>query len=488
MEEIVYYNSEGHGDDKNAAQVNAFATSIHTQSHNYAFRQSSSYPHGSVITGTSAGDRVFVASRGKALINVYTWGKESPDQRIPIPEQLTSLTLCPNSPNVYNEEYDVENDSNFPKFRLPYLLVGGGLSGKIYVWELNSGLLLCVKEAHYQSVNVLKTTSDGSYLVSGGKDARVLIWKIIDLISFVKDDDKVIKPVQIISDNTLEITDIFINNSIHQDSKIYTVSRDSTIRVYETTNFQLISTFIVGQQVESIVVDSADRAIYLGLNNGNIRQINIYEPNPATNVLEAKGGYGKVITLSEDHQLTNTLTHHSPNPVTSLGLSLDGSLLVSGDSSGKITISDVLSKQIVKELKELNSKITNIEVFSTHKNALNQTIDKTSKAIPPFKRVISNKNPKEQDVVFQVGEDQEEQLFNIEEHLNRVSKESLYFQNLNGVNSEVVFANDQQSNNGSNSNDGELVQELQEKVTKLTKAYTDIRKLYEDLYSEHTNQ
>lgn len=481
MEEVVFYNSEGFGDDKNGAQVNGIASSIHSQSHNVAFRQSSSYPHGAVITGTNPGDRVFVASRGKALINVYTWGKESPDQRIPVPEQLTGLTLCSNNQELYTEDFEIEDETNLPKFRLPYLLIGGGLSGKIYVWELNSGLLLNVKEAHYQSITTLKTTNDGSYLVTAGKDARVLIWKITDLVSFVKDDDHVIKPVHIISDNTLEVTDLFINNSIHQDSKLYTVSKDCTIRIYSIFKFQLLSTFIIGQQIESINVDSADRSIYVGLSNGNIRQINIYEPNPSTNILEAKGGYGKVISLSEDHQLTNTFTHHSPNPVTSLAISLDGSLLISGDASGKVVISDVVSKQVVKELKELGSKITNIQVINTYKTGVNQIIEKTQKAIPQFKRIISNKVPKEQDVVYQIGEDDEEKLFDIDEHLNRVAQESFELENLSNVNSEVII-----SSNDSSSGSNARVEELETKVTKITKAYTDLRKMYEDLYSEHT--
>lgn len=478
MEEIVFYNSEGFSNDKSGAQVNGIATSIHSQSHNLAFRQSASYPHGSVITGTTPGDRVFVASKGKALLNVYTWGKESPDQRIPVPEQLTSLVLCPNSQEIYTEEFDIEDDSNFPKFRIPYLLIGGGASGKIYVWELNSGLLLNVKEAHYQSVSALKTTNDGSFLVSAGKDARVLIWKITDLVSFVKDDDSIVRPFHVISDNTLEVTDIFINNSIYQDTKLYTVSKDSTIRVYDILKFQLISTFTIGQQIESITVDSADRAIYIGLSNGNIRQINLYEPNPATNILEAKGGYGKVITLSEDHQLTNTLTHHSPHPVTSLCLSLDGSLLISGDSSGKVTVSDVVSKQVVKELKELGSSITDIKVLNVYKSVGNQVVEKTNKAIPQFKRVISNRNPKEQDVVYQIGEKDDEKLFSIEEHLDRVAQEALEFENLSNIKSEVVI-------NDTTDSTAE-VQNLQDKVTKVTKAYTDLRKMYEDLYSEHT--
>lgn len=71
-------------------------------------------------------------------------------------------------------------------------------------------------------------------------------------------------------------------------------------------------------------------------------------------------------------------------------------------------------------------------------------------------------------------------LFDIDAHLDRVAQEALQFENLTTINSEVVMTD---AYDGSSS---EKVQELEGKVTKATKAYTDLRKMYEDLYSEHT--
>jgi pre-rRNA-processing protein IPI3 len=481
MEEIVFYSSEGVPDDKQGSLSLAVATTLHSQTQTLAFRQASCYNNGSAITGNKQGDRIFVAAKGKALINVYTWGKESPDQRIPVPEQLTCLTLCPNVTDPSSDEFlDFEDEQDkLPKFRLPYLLIGGGISGRLYVWELNSGLLLNVKEAHYQMPTVMKVTSDGSYLVTAGRDSRVIIWKISDLVQLHKDNEVVIKPVQVISDHTLEVTDLFLNNNIHTDTKLYTVSRDSTIRIYSLTTFQLLTTFVINGQIESLVVDQADRALYVGLQDGNIRQINLYEPNKATNVLEAQGGYGKTLTLQPDHELKQTITYHEGHAVTQLELSLDGSQLISGDSKGRVAVIDLVSKQVVRELKEVNGSITNLTIMNTFQSSEDQNIEKNSRAIPQFKRVITSGEPKEQDILFQTGEAEDAKLFDVDQYLERVSSEALFFENFTNVNSEVILRD---------SDDGkdQKIKELEDKVGKVTKAYTDIRAMYEELYAQHT--
>ena len=48
--------------------------------------------------------------------------------------------------------------------------------------QVYTGHLVAVVRHHYQAVNVLKFTDDGTYLLSGGADARVLVWKFSRLI------------------------------------------------------------------------------------------------------------------------------------------------------------------------------------------------------------------------------------------------------------------------------------------------------------------
>ena len=50
-----------------------------------------------------------------------------------------------------------------------------------YMWlcmQVCTGRLLAVVCQHYQPVNVLRVTDDGTYLISGGADARVIVWRL----------------------------------------------------------------------------------------------------------------------------------------------------------------------------------------------------------------------------------------------------------------------------------------------------------------------
>ena len=50
-------------------------------------------------------------------------------------------------------------------------VVGGTVAGNLYVWETVTGALLCVTEAHFKSVRVVRFTDCGTHIVSGGEDA-----------------------------------------------------------------------------------------------------------------------------------------------------------------------------------------------------------------------------------------------------------------------------------------------------------------------------
>lgn len=58
------------------------------------------------------------------------------------------------------------------------LCAGGTAQGRIYLWELASGIMCHSWEAHYRAVSVLRFTPDGNALVSGSEDAGVSVWSI----------------------------------------------------------------------------------------------------------------------------------------------------------------------------------------------------------------------------------------------------------------------------------------------------------------------
>lgn len=59
----------------------------------------------------------------------------------------------------------------------------GTATGKLMLWEVGSGKLLAVLEkAHYRGVSALRFTDDGAFLLSGGDDAMVHVWRLSSLL------------------------------------------------------------------------------------------------------------------------------------------------------------------------------------------------------------------------------------------------------------------------------------------------------------------
>ncbi len=515
MDEVVFYIGEGDPNDKHSQESYGYITSIHTSKQYSTFRQANSFKNGTVLTGIGSGERIFCCVPNKALINVYSFGKESIDQRIPVPEALTCLNLINHPISSINNKDDDElyNKSNY---RVPWLLVGGSKSGKLYIWELNSGNLLCVKEAHYQGITVIKSSKCGTFLITGGEDARCIIWNLHELISIYNDksdkndsnNNNIVKPYWQITDNTLPLTDLILNDvEILNDLKLYTTSKDNTVRIYDIMTKSLLTTFILPDSVECITKDPSNRALYVGLSNGLIRTIPLYQINPHTSVLESIGGMNKIITLDQDPNLKNTFVPHQQQQqqnegkqilVTKLEISLDGTNIISGDSQGRVFVSDIVTKQVVKSFNACNSSISFIAVdtvpngfdlsindttTTTTKN--NNNKDKKHRMIPNFKRVLASTNPEDHQLMLDIPgkiqtSNNKKNDDDFENWLNNKQMEELEFKNLSNINSTV-----KKVENGSSSNNNDNNKELEDKLQKVSQAYTELRSKHEELIKEH---
>lgn len=459
VEEGVFYISEGSATDKSQQGSVGLSLSLHTSSSFQAFRQCSSHRHGfTFINGFQ--DKLVVASPNKALILVYSPGKELPDQRIPIPEELVSLTSCthPQDPNR------------------PWLLAGGSKSGKLYIWELGSGLLLQVRDLHYQAVSVLRFSHDGAFIVSGSLDSRILVWKTFDLISSLDQDTKTLKPYATFTDHTLAINDIVITKGQLTDIKLYSCSDDSTVRCYHLHTKSLVTTFVAPEPVRSLCIDSAERMVFAGYSSGLIRQIPLYIVDPLSRTLEKVGGNSKIITIAEDPELKYTFLHHRGSAVTSMLLSIDSSCLCSGDALGNVYASDIVTRQVLKKFKELNFGIAGVLTFLKDSNTSADPY-----TLPVLKRVIAGEKELDKHEILKHNNwKPSSESFDLKSFINQAKQEEIEFLNLSQVDSQVSTVTVT-----TNNDDKKRIEELEEQLLVLNKGYADLRKVHQELYSEH---
>ncbi|CAL9738537.1 pre-rRNA-processing protein Ipi3p [Monosporozyma servazzii] len=493
---------------------------------------------------------LFVAQAKKALINVYNIAgahkRESIEQRLPIPEAVNCLEVVNNSNGV-----NVNGSSHtLGHFNLPYLLLASTASGKLYIWELNSGLLLNVKPmAHYQTITKIQSILNGKYIVTSGKDSRVIIWQTVDLVTMEEP-----KPVAIIHDHTLPVTDFQVSNATGENlvvsgAKLFTVSDDCTVRCYNlamnptngvgkngsgsATNDQqlgptLIATFTLPFGIESLALDPADRALYLGTKEGCYALPLYYKlnGNQVVNLLQpSSDNKGKLYSLI-DSVLANESERNSlytmgqlivtkvlDCDVSVLNITMDGTTLLIGDKLGKVSVTEIYSRQILKTLQPLstsqeahggvtniitycytadsNDKLSSMLTNSHHGNAAVQKI-------PTLQRSIYDKRQQNDyhDIWYQIGQEIEDETTGI---INPLTNSTGYMSQLSQQ--ETVFATSKDhyshtsivkvaetpvetSDNAAVVETDEMAQ-LKEQVKSLTSAYTELRTLHEKLYEDH---
>lgn len=503
MDELIYYNAAGKPEDKKNLTSFSYLSSLHTTKIYHQYRQSPSSSNASVNLSIGNGSHLLVALPDKPILHVYLYGKESPEQIIPLPEILTSLTCY--------------RDDNF---ETPTLLLGGSISGRLYIWSLNSGLLLNVKQSNYQPLTHIATRS--GFIAVGSKDSRVVIYTINSLFSnkennnFNNSNDNNDKPFAIITDHTLPITSLNFTKGLNNDIKLITSSLDSTVRIYSLissnlkSNIELLTTIVSTSPVTSLAIDPAFRSIYIGMSNGQIRIVNLFKTNPRSKIIEAVGGLGRIITLKPDVDYMETIncheeqskTNNNPNEnisITQLKVSFDGTLLVSGDSKGSLFVIDITTKQIRKKLKELVGSISTIELWTINVddekfktvNGINKNLMRT---IPVLKRSIAEYSDLfNEKLIMKLSNDNNTNnngkdlspLKDFSKWLDNVQSEEKIFANFSGIDSETLG-----NNNGSGFSiniDRNTIKDLKQELKDKENSYNELKAKYDDLLSEYTS-
>ena len=96
--------------------------------------------------------------------------------------------------------------------------------------QIASGNLLFAREAHYQPLTHLCFTSDEAFLFSGGDDAVIHTWRLLDLVDFNLRSEEIV-PIQSWNEHTLAVTGIVCGSGTAMAGRVYTSSLDKTVKV-----------------------------------------------------------------------------------------------------------------------------------------------------------------------------------------------------------------------------------------------------------------
>ncbi|KAJ7089699.1 WD40 repeat-like protein, partial [Mycena belliarum] len=364
---------------------------LQTSSTLASFKQTNAAPHGTafVCSKNGQGGILFAAQHDKSILNVYNFQKDQISLKIVLPEKLSCIA--------------VHHNGDF--------FAGGTAQGRIYLWEIASGILFNSWDAHYRQVTVLKFTHDGAALLSGSEDSGVSVWSVSRLL----DNDVLSElplPYCILSDHTLPVTDIVCGIGSFPNCRILSSSVDHSVKLWDLSTRSLLTTFQFPQPISCLAWDLTERMFFAASKDGSVHQMNLFrerEGKSGSHVLEAVGGAGvmDIIRVGDEDQpqAHKRRLISVGEPVVSLAISLTSSLLLAGTSAGIIHIYDIPSHQLLRSVTSHKGfSITHLATMlkppdlighvslSLHANPSSSTDSIPVKPVAPFQRMRDTKS------------------------------------------------------------------------------------------------
>ncbi|EAL63106.1 WD40 repeat-containing protein [Dictyostelium discoideum AX4] len=336
------------------------------------------------------GSEYFATSQAnKAMINIYNWKKDQPIYKTPIQEK--SGPICCSS------------DGNY--------LVMGSASGMVYLWEVSTGTLLRMWEAHYNKISCITFTKDDFYIITAGDDGIINCWSFEQCLDR---DVSLLRARNSFSDHSLGITSIVCSFG-GCNSRLFSVSLDRTCKIWDLVTGRCINSIIFPTYLTSVCLDSTETTCYVGGGDGIIYQTDLIQLNPQSiqllninnnnnnNNNQNKNNKNNSLaaqSFTNENEVGNkrkTFNGHT-KAITSISLSMDGSLLISGSIDGNCNIWDTFSRQIVRSIANtIKGSISSLSVLMNPIDSLNFNVNgtaennkKASDPIAPFEKYSSN--------------------------------------------------------------------------------------------------
>lgn len=233
----------------------------------------------------------------------------------------------------------------------------GTAEGRIILWEVMSGRQVSTPTSHLQPVTCL--SGDSEFVISGSEDSNILVWSVPALLSLASSGPH--EPLRNISNHRAGITSLAIGHSSSGTNVLVSASKDNTAIVWNYHTGELLRTFLLPSTPSCLVLDPCDRAVYIGFEDSSIQLVDLFNPTSSTNSL-----------FDADQQATPISIRSEPlsgapptlERVNCLGVSYDGTTLLSGHASGKIVQWETGPRKFSSELTDLNSPVTNLHMLS----------------------------------------------------------------------------------------------------------------------------
>jgi hypothetical protein len=237
-------------------------------------------------------------------------------------------------------------------------VVAGGASGHCHVWDAHSGELVRSWAAHYRKCAAIRFSQDDALLITGGDDAIVNCWSLAQLVHSpivgrVHRTPRDVSPLRSSAAHALPITDLVVRNGAL--AHVYSASLDRTVKVWHLESDSIVLSVVLPSAIHCLALSPDASTLYAGLESGIVQVVSLTDDamNAADTAMDDKHNNNNnksnnVATDDEDAASRVTAMIGHDGPVTTLALSLDGTLLVSGSRDATVRVWDIGSGQTVR--------------------------------------------------------------------------------------------------------------------------------------------
>lgn len=241
----------------------------------------------------------------------------------------------------------------------------------INVYQLATGAMLATISRHYQAVNVLRFTDDGTHFISAGQDGMVLVWSLSHVIRVFQKQS--LNALYSFSDHALPVTDLYVGKG-GMKALFCSVSVDRSCKVYDLASGSMLLNLVFQEPLSSVTMDTLESNVFVGTNEGPIYSFSLLSP-PRT----------KEYHVDRKQQQKNVFLGHK-KAVTCLSVSIDGETLLSGGADENVFLWHTKSHQQLRVIPH-KGIVTNAQFMLTPKAMFDQEV-KLNPIFQPFQKMV----------------------------------------------------------------------------------------------------
>ena len=299
------------------------------------FKKSASPPN-CLAVSTS---HIFAAQADKAVVHVYSRQNGNQEATVPFTERITSITLaCEDT-----------------------VLILGTAEGRLFLWETTSGRQVSTAQAHLQAVTKVVVDPTKNFLLSASEDSTVHVWSIVSLLSFSASGIEAPSPIQTFTSHSTGISALAIGHSCGSANFAISASTDKTCFIWDYLSNTVLRTYLLPEVPTCVCIDAADRAVYVGYQDGSVQQLDLYKSGAGTS-RSLRGHPDGTTPIQPPGSLRWPSPDQLAGSVLSIGLSFDSSTLITGHENGSVVSWDIARNGLATSMLQnaLPGPVTNL--------------------------------------------------------------------------------------------------------------------------------